>query len=68
MLINLARKRNQAKTDTHSHAAVKSMAWMIFVILSLILSGCGNKGDLYIPEKDDPETKDSTAGVKPSKP
>lgn len=29
------------------------MTWVLLVILTITLSGCGNKGDLYVPEKDD---------------
>jgi len=64
MQINLTRKRNQHNTQSQSNAVVTSMAWLMFVIMSITLSGCGNKGDLYLPEKDETKKQQSTEGVK----
>ncbi len=68
MRINLSQKRKPNKSHRQSSEGLRSIGWLVFVILLMALSGCGNKGDLYMPEKDDSKKSESTEGVSQSKP
>ena len=59
MPINLAEKQQQAKTTAQCSTANKSIVGLLVIIFLLALSGCGNKGDLYMPEQDDAQKQES---------
>ncbi len=63
MRINLTGKQNQEISTSQTH--VKWVVGLVFMFM--VLSGCGNKGDLYLPEKDDVKNQASLVGEKQSK-
>ena len=53
MRLNLTEKQQHHKTPFKSRLRFELLAWVLLVMLTITLSGCGNKGDLYVPEKDE---------------
>lgn len=53
MRTNLTEKQPHLKATVRSSVKLESMTWMLLIMVTVILSGCGNKGDLYVPEKED---------------
>jgi len=68
MRINSNRKPDQDNSPIKNSDKTQSLVCLVFVVMSLSLSGCGNKGDLYMPEKEDAKKQQSSAGAKQSKP
>jgi|GEM_PF-4455145 len=67
MRINLTRKKQPGSMPTEIKTKFKLFVGVLFVVMMLVLGGCGNKGDLYLPEKDDTQNQASLTGEGQSK-
>ena len=61
MRINLTASKNFDGSNGSNLGQYNGVVCVLFLLLSMVLSGCGNKGDLYLPEKSESKQHSSSS-------